>query len=59
MFLAGVPTVDIGLADDPKLYPTLDETGYPTYHTGFETIRMMESQVSFRNRHLEIWRVNK
>ncbi len=42
MFTAGVPIVDVGMADDPHVYPALDNTGYPTYHTGFETVRLVE-----------------
>ncbi len=42
MFAAGVPIVDVGMSDDSHMYPSLDNLGYPTYHTAFETIRLVE-----------------
>ena len=41
IFYAGVPVLDVMFLEDKKLYPNIG--GYPAYHTGFETIELVES----------------
>ena len=45
MYTACVPSMDLGLSDDTHVYPVFEGTGYPTYHTGFETVRLVEDIV--------------
>jgi len=40
IFYAGVPIMDLYFMDDPKLYPNM--SGYPAYHTGFETFSLVD-----------------
>jgi len=41
IFYAGVPVMDIMFLEDKKLYPNIG--GYPAYHTGFETMELVET----------------
>ena len=41
LFYAGVPVMDIMFLEDKKLYPNIG--GYPGYHTGFETLELVEN----------------
>jgi len=41
IFYAGIPVLDIMFLEDKKLYP--DIGGYPAYHTGFETLDLVEN----------------
>ena len=41
LFYAGVPVMDIMFMEDKKLYPNI--SGYPAYHTGFETLDLVEN----------------
>merc|ERR1711892_1382903 len=40
LFYAGVPVMDIMFVEDEKKYP--DMSGYPAYHTGFETFDLVD-----------------
>ena len=40
LFYAGVPVMDIMFLEDSKLHPNM--SGYPAYHTGLETIELVE-----------------
>ena len=40
LFYAGVPVMDIMFVEDEKVYPGM--SGYPAYHTGFETLDLVE-----------------
>ena len=41
LFYAGVPVLKIQFGEDSKLHPNM--TQYPAYHTGFETIDLVET----------------
>ena len=42
IFYAGVPVIDTYFDPDSKKYPSLSNIGYPTYHTAFETFKLVD-----------------
>merc|ERR1712212_260558 len=40
LFYAGIPVMDLMFVEDEKLYPGM--SGYPGYHTGFETFDLVD-----------------
>jgi len=40
IYLAGVPVLDIAFGPDRKKYPKI--SGYPMYHTGYETFKLVD-----------------
>lgn len=43
MFLPGIPVIDMAFKPDFHIYANLEHTSYPTYHTAYETIDLVNN----------------